>query len=516
MTIVNTQRTICGALLLLAAALMQAQDTLVVGTKTDGTPLEALCYTFPQRIDNFTLSERGDYLCLNFRESTKNRVKSKGELGLYDLLHRKLLWKQPFKFTNQEIQTLSEGVLARNYANNRIVLYDNVTGLERWKMDLFPVYLSDSLGILMGYSNATSQTLRIVQTKYGNKLWEFKVPHEHGWNEVFALGNGTNLIVADDLHKIDFVNGDMQVHEGKTGVYDTKTALLQGLAAVAGAGLMAFSGTGYYFIPTGKNVITGLASNLLVEDSCYFWADRNHIACLDTALNVIWQTPITQVKAASSQLFRQGDKLYLVNYGYGKAQGTRRKYGRPFIACYDANSGEELYFNRLSTKKDMIEGAMRTESALFLLFDDGMAYQSLADSIVNITPWNTDIDGKLVGMLPSFCYVANQDTTAFEQLVPEYGTCIVYNDQKEVFRVGTDLTISDRYRTEQIYLPVYTLQDYLCIVNNRTEDTWFIHNTGMPVAHLTVPFRKGRVAGNKLIMLSEENQLLFLDLDELR
>ncbi|MDR1004675.1 MAG: hypothetical protein LBL97_06700 [Prevotellaceae bacterium] len=514
----KTTGCILSTVLLLSAAALpaHAQDTLVVGTKNDGTQLKALCYTFPQRISDIALSEKGDYLCISFRETKKDQVKSKGELGFYDLANRQLLWKQPFKFTNQEIRALSEGVLTRHVLNNKVVLRGREGGLVRWKTNLYPVYLSDSLGIMMGYDGGPqSKALRAMSLRYGSNLWRLKVSHEHGWNEVAPLNNGVSLIVADDLHKIDFINGTLQTYEGKTGVHDTRAILFQSLAALAGVGLsIAVGGVGAYFVPTGNNVITGLTSNILVDDSCYFWADRNHIARLDTALHAIWQTPITDVKAATSRLFRQDDKLYMINYGFGMAGRSRRKYGRPFIACYDANSGEELFFNRLSTKKDQIEDVLRTDDALFLLFDDGMAYQSLTDSVVNITSWNTDDHGMLQGLLPPYCYVANEDTTAFELLVPEHGNCLVYTNRGEVFRVGTDLSISANYRAEQIYVPALTLQDYLCIVNDQREDVRFVHKTGMPVAHLGIPFRRGCVAGNKLILLNEENRLLFLDLDE--
>ena len=42
----------------------------------------------------------------------------------------------------------------------------------------------------------------------------------------------------------------------------------------------------------------------------------------------------------------------------------------------------------------------------------------------------------------------------------------------------------------------------------------FIHEMGMPVAHLQTDFKKGRVIDNKLLLLNNENQFLFIDLDE--
>ena len=49
--------------LLLMASISYAQsETIVVGKKADGTDLKAQCYTFPQRVETFSMSDKGDYL----------------------------------------------------------------------------------------------------------------------------------------------------------------------------------------------------------------------------------------------------------------------------------------------------------------------------------------------------------------------------------------------------------------------------------------------------------------------
>ena len=71
----KTQRNLMLVCLLLAASISYAQsETIVVGKKIDGTDLKAQCYTFPQRVETFSMSDKGDYLCISFREmkDTKN------------------------------------------------------------------------------------------------------------------------------------------------------------------------------------------------------------------------------------------------------------------------------------------------------------------------------------------------------------------------------------------------------------------------------------------------------------
>ena len=71
-----------------ASLLAQVQpDTVPIGTKADGTELRAVAYPLPQRAETFSMSKEGDYLCINFRETTKSGkyLQNKGEIGFYDL-----------------------------------------------------------------------------------------------------------------------------------------------------------------------------------------------------------------------------------------------------------------------------------------------------------------------------------------------------------------------------------------------------------------------------------------------
>lgn len=499
-------------------------ETVVVGSKTDGTELKAICYTFPQRVETISLSDKGNYLCISFRETSKSgkSLKNKGEIGFYDLNKKQLMWKQPINYTKARAICLSEGVLMIETSNGgfststQISFLNKEDGGKRWETDLYPIHVDDSLGLLLGYSSAGSNKLHAVGLRFGNELWQTKLSHQYGWNQVVDLANSEKLIVADELHRLNVLTGNLATYPGTPGAHDTKAAILQGLLAVAGAavGAAASGGAFYYaYVPISPNTITSLTSNVLIRDSHYYWADRKQISCIDSTLATVWKTEFPDVKAGRSQLFIQNDKLFMLSYGYGLREGrSLKKYGRPFIACYDLQKGNEIFFNKLSMKKDIVENALRTNDALYMLFDDGIAYQTLTDSVVNIVPWDTEQNGKLQIIQSGTLYAANEDMTAFQELSPDNKHCLVYNDQGAVYEINEELTINRTYDPSCIYVPSLRLKDYLCISNKN--DYWFIHKTGMPVAHLQTIFKKGRVWGNKLLLLNSRNQLLFIDLDE--
>ncbi len=185
----KTHRILTFACLILMASISYAQsETIIVGKKTDGTDLKAQCYTFPQRVETFSISDKGDYLCISFRETTKSGkyLKNKGEIGFYDTKSSQLLWKQPIDFSKSRVTCLSEGVLISEIGS-KISLLSKETGAKKWEADLFPVYVDDSLRLVLGYNSPTSNKLRAVSLKFGNYLWENKIPHQYGWNEVLDL-----------------------------------------------------------------------------------------------------------------------------------------------------------------------------------------------------------------------------------------------------------------------------------------------------------------------------------------
>ncbi|MDR0988095.1 MAG: hypothetical protein LBM06_01350 [Prevotellaceae bacterium] len=517
-------RLLIGFICAVAVGRADAQvDSLVVGTKSDGTPLMARCYTFAQRVQNFSVSEDGNYLCLRMMETTKKgRVKPQGHVGYYNLTDNKLHWMMPINFNFEVASPLSEGMLVEH--GKLTALYNREDGQALWSTQIYPISVSDSLGYILGYNSPTSSRLKVVDLKSGEELWRQKIPHQYGWSGVYEAADRQLLIVADDLHKLNLQTGELLTYKGVTGVVDKTGLLLKGLVtvatvAVAGAAMYGASGgTGtytyvpyYYGVPSQSDVLTAITSNVLITDSCYYWADRNHIVCLDTTLNVLWKTPFED-KASQSHLFMQDDKLYMLNYGYVMKGAVKRKYGRPFIACYHPQTGEELFLNRLTLKRDILEDAVVSYGGLFGIFDDGVSYQSLTDSITTIVPWNKKVYGTLVGNASELCYAINADSTAFDPLLWDGEHCLVYNASGDVYELDTDIRIRNTYPAERVYRPAFTLRDYLCV--GQRDDHWFIHHTGMPVAHLTTSFEMGRVVGNKLLLLQDHNRLLTIDLDE--
>lgn len=505
------------ACLSISATCYSQEELLVIGDKLDGTELKAACYTFPERIQTFSVDSSLDSLYLHLRETTKNGkyLKNRGEIALYHITDREFVWKVLVDYSKTYVNGTKDGILFTT--SNRVSFIDKKTGNILWEQMLFPVYKDESLNLLLGYKNAVSQKLRAVRLTDGMELWQTKVAHEYGWNQVYSLDGAKRLVVADDICEFDLLTGSSKVYEAKTGIKDVKSMVLQGLMAVAtgvATGVASGGTFGYSYVPMSSNVISGLVSNVCMQDSCYYVADRNNMMCLDQHLQPVWEYEFPDKTASSSVLFMQDDNIYMLNYGFGWKDGMRKvKSGRPFIAGFDRRSGQQLFFNRLSLKKDIVEDAFVAEDAVYMLFDDGLAYQALTDSVVNITPWNNmEERGKLQGLLSDTLYAFIPERREFVPLAFDGVNCPVYTDKGKVYVVDKELEIKQEYLSELLYFVRFRMNDYLCVC--RGNDYWFLHKLGMPVAHFCLDIRQGAVVGNKLLMLTEENQLLLIDLDE--
>ncbi len=432
-----------------------------------------------------------------------------------------ILWTKEMKGVITHADPTKQGMLICN--GNKTILLDNNDGHELWNIKLCPVYMNDSLDVIVGYkSNTTSDSnLKGYRLSTGEQLWETKVKHavSWGWNDVQEMPGERILVVADDINVIHLLTGTCHSYDAKTGFSDVKTSILMGLAMAAGAvaGAAAFGGGGYYYMPVyGPNVINGLSSNILQMDSCYFIADRNELRCFDKDMQQKWTYSYPTEKSSASFLYGENNTVYMLNFGYGLRNGNNKvKHSKPFIASFNALTGEPFFFNTLKMKKDIVEDAFIAPWESFILFDDGMAYQrDINDSIIHITPWDTKEHGELVACLHNTAYAYNDSTHCFDPISYDGHDCPVFTSKGNVMLIDKDLNITKNYDASVLYGIRFTKDDYACIRKRVTKGLfryWIIQESGLPIVELTSIFNDMELL-DKDVFLVEGNNLYYFEL----
>ena len=476
--------------------------------------------TFGRRIDKIVIEPELDYMLLKFRETTKSGkwLQNKGEIGAYSLKESKLLWTYPFDYSNSTAYCTKAGVVVTK--GNKVSMLDASTGNIRWQDKFFPVQFDDSTNVVLGYSWSRSSKLNCYNLETGQLLWTTNMPHDKnwGWNHVIREDSLHWLIVADDLNRLNIRNGETNVYEAKTGVNDVKGALLQGLVMAGGAiaGAMA---TGYAAYPlgvVGPNVINQLHSNVVMDDSLYFFADREHVVCLNQSMNPLWSYELPSKTSAFSRLVCNDSTLFMFNLGFGLKNGRQRtKMGRPFIAAFDKHTGVCRFMNMLSLKKDMVEDAVLNPDGAFMLFDDGLAYKhELDDSTVTISPWDVKEYSQLRAIITEPVYANYNLKSMFDFIASDGIFFPVITDNGDIFMVDKELRKSEHFPAYSLYWPICTVGDRICVYSpsSRRQDIWLISLQGIPEIQLTIPIRGIGIAGGRLY-LNNDNYLYHLPLN---
>lgn len=486
-----------------------------VGITLDSTVVEADCQKFDQWLDDMVMSPQLDYMLLKFRNLTKDGkyLKFKGDIGAYSLEERKLLWTQPFDYRNTVAYCTKQGVLTVKN-NNKVTMLNPRTGEVMWQSKFYPAQFDDSTHIVLGYAGRLSGKLSAYDLTSGQQLWTVNIPHvkNWGWNHVIREDSVHWLVVADDLNRLNIVTGELSTYDAKTGVTDVKASLLQGLAmlggAVAGAMVSGGAYVPYYaYYPNGmtdSNVINHLYSNVLRNDSLYYFADRQHVVCLDSLMNTVWSYELPSKTSAFSQLVSTDSTLYMFNLGFGMQNGvSRKKMGRPFIASFDKRTGACQFMNMLSMKKDMVEDAVLTPEGAFMLFDDALAYKrELTDSVVTISPWQVQEYGKLYAIITQPVYTNYKFHNMFEPIASDGIYFPVMTEKGDILMVDKELRTADHYPVSSLYWPMCQVGNHMCIYSNADgqRQVWLVTLQGMPELQLTIPVHRLGIAGNKLYL----------------
>ena len=476
--------------------------------------------SFGKRIHGVVVKQGLDYILLKFRETTKSGkwLQNKGEIGAYGLKESKLLWTHPFNYATSSVNCTKAGVIISN--GSKVSMLDPVTGDECWNSKFYPVQFDDSTNVVLGYSGAKSRKLSGYDLRSGRQLWTVKMPHDKnwGWNHVIRDDSVHWLVVADNMNRLNISNGEVAVHEAKTGVTDVKGVILQSLAMAAGAAAGAMA-TGYAVYPVGvvgPNVINRLHSNVIQDDSLYYFADRERLVCLDSTMSQVWSYDFPSKTSAYSHLVCNDSTLYMFNLGFGLKNGQQRtKMGRPFIAAFDKKTGDCLFMNMLSLKKDIVEDAVLNPDGAFMLFDDGLAYKrELNDSTVTISTWDVKQYGKLSSIITEPVYSYYKLKNMFDVIASDGFYFPVMTERGDIYMVDRELNISERFPANTLYWPICMVGDRMCVYSTSSgaQDVWLVSLQGIPEIQLTIPVRGIGIAGGKLF-LSNSERLYYLSLD---
>lgn len=497
----------------------------VIGRTVDGKDLTAHGFEFNGKIREYKMDTTATVFMvkIGYLDKSGQAYKNKGELVVFSFPEGKELWRRKVNYVNDQFALLPEGILFNSKGIKSSYL-DLQTGQEKWNKKMFPYILDRKDNKLWAYKNGVSKKLECYDINSGTLLWIREIPHKYGWNYHGLIDDSTRLIVSDGMHLVNVNDGTGESYPMETG-----TTNYTGAVALGALGILTGALTGYAPIPTGGNAIVELTSNVLRDDSLFYFANRTQLLCLDNELKMKWGYPLPDNLTSHSQLFDYGDRLYMINYGSGYRANLRYlssvyekkmmevNIGRPFIACFDRNTGKNIYLNQLTKKKDRIEDACVKEeqNTLYLLFDDGISFCQLTDSSeIEVSPWDEKNNGKLQGFISNSFYIENVDSISFSRVTPsDSASCFVFNARYEVFEINKQMEVIRTYQPENLFFSDLNWDGYSII--SRGKKQYLIDFNGKKKAELDLPNHLYVVKDNVYTLDKERTKLLEISLKEL-
>ena len=462
------KKLLASVFLLMSMGMYAQKDSVVYAYDVDGKALKAEPLEFEKPIYSFRLSPDANTVAVKMCDVNKKgkwKTNEGGLLSVYSLTDNKSVIVQDLPYLGAFTYLTNSSFLYRAGTLTRCYSLANPENFV-WEERVNPVLINDSLNFILGYKTQESMKLRGLELSTGKVMWEKSVPctKNWGWNESVMLSD--TLIVAAN-NSLDFLNpqtGNLHFIKAKTG-YTDKAAIFA--AALGGIALGVFTGAiggfGTTYIPyIGPNVIAHTCSDIVCKDERLYFSDKAGLMCLDTDGNKIWNHAFKSDLAASAHLQMLGDKLCMINYGYGlKGGSVHQVCGKPFISNFDISTGE----------------------------------------IVETKILDKEIYGTLTGAVKDTLYVFTNPVGKLTPIYPNSERILVQTDNDKVLMLDRDLKVIDEYPFKNSY-DVLASSGNLRLVGSPTENSklWLIYADGTPIMHIDIPVNCIDLCAGKLIM----------------
>lgn len=482
-------------ILSLGTRAQRVTDSLSVAETNEGKQIWGKSLDFDKKIVYLGTGDSIAYV-LTCDTTKKGKLTDDGHLYAVNVNQMSVLWNRNL---NMSISNISQGtqrgvlVLSKPKSSTLpyLTLMDKMTGTSVWTQNLYPVYVNDSLDLVVGLNKIGSAETYAYRLHNGELLWHKKIPMTKniGWDRAVMIDSTHMVVVGDDINEIDMATGKMWTIKAKTGIHDTKGAMMMALtnmvSVVGAVGLGAPVATYYYNLQ--PYTITGLTSNILHEDANIYVSDRERLLCLGTdSLQQKWQYEFPDKEASTAALMMRHGKLFMLNYGYGNSlmRGIV-KCGKPFLSVFDAKDGKLEKTLPLYDKKHVMNDGVITEKGVFLAGGDKAVFLSFQDSAFVTKDWDKKETGALMYVCRRKLYGYHGKAPVLSLIQPTAEACPMITGKGNVSILDEKLEVRDTFEPYEMFSVRFEEGDAVCLQNQDDKTNfWLIHRDGSPLAKM--------------------------------
>ena len=354
--------------------------------------------------------------------------------------------------------------------------------LETGKVESFiqttPIYVNDSLDIVLGVGNDAFPDLFAYRISDGSFLWKSDKWGSQAQRCYTQLYDEKTLFaVADNLYKINLETG--KVYKKKVRAYDEgldASAFFAGglIGTLLSAALFGPSHYYYYLCYPMRKPLGYLGSNICFENGNVYMADCHNVYCFDMMLNEMWRTKLDAM-GGNIVLKADSQKLSVFSNGYGTDDDDKKvNLGKTFYMELYSRSGRGIMGQTFSKGINAVRDTLANgETLKILLFKNSIVWLSEDMRDVRTVEYPKKTYGKFRNFIKGQAYLDIEKRSRFECLDKEKG-CLVVNDKDSAFVIKNDGNVVRIYDASNVYTKCLELDNLLFMKNSNGRMRFFI------------------------------------------
>ena len=353
--------------------------------------------------------------------------------------------------------------------------------LETGKVESFiqttPIYVNDSLDIVLGVGNDAFPDLFAYRISDGSFLWKSDKWGSQAQRCYTQLYDEKTLFaVADNLYKINLETG--KVYKKKVRAYDEgldASAFFVGGLVGSFLSTVLFGPPSYYFLYYPMRKPLGyLGSNICFENGNVYMADCSNVYCFDMMLNEMWRTKL-DARGGNIVLKADSLKLSVFSNGYGTDDDDKKvNLGKTFYMELYSRSGRGIMGQTFSKGINAVRDTLANgETLKTLLFKNSIVWLSEDMRDVRTVEYPKKTYGKFLSFIKGQAYLGVEKRSRFECLNKGEG-CLVVNDKDSAFVIKDDGKVVRSYNASNVYTKYLELDNLSFMKNSNGRTRFFI------------------------------------------
>jgi outer membrane protein assembly factor BamB len=308
------------------------------------------------------------------------------------------------------------------------------------------------------------------------------------------------LVAAAGLHSINIKTGEGWDYNTPTGKNLNVTptsgeiagAVVGGIIGGLIGGLIAGAITGGFYVTypiynynalkTGSDVISGIASNVLINNDFIYFASKDTLTKLNKHTGQpTWKCTFEKDITSNSFIFLNGNELYMINNGFAFRGQSQIDYGKPFIAAFNATTGKQKYLQLLNKNDGPVIDFKLIDNEIYLLFKNAIGkYDLESGKQILETTFSKAVIGDLEYFAGNQYFIANRDDSFLFIDQYDLSTIQIYTTTRKIITLDEQFNVMHTINYENIGVYYEQYKDYYLIENDKK--TFLVNTDGERVA----------------------------------